>query len=98
MTPQPLITYKKGIDEKMPGADFMSYGISLYHDKKVEHENIILIHGDENLRNHILDLLWRNMPIPVAIQRLVEEVKVEKKRGKEPKYQGYNRTYHRHNR
>jgi hypothetical protein len=44
--------FSKGVDELEEGADFVSYGIT---DGK--HVNRIVIHGDEKLRDLILDAL-----------------------------------------
>lgn len=60
--PRGRITYVKGVDDRVGDAEMVSYGISKMVDGKVEHENIINVHGDDLLRDAIIYLLMTRPP------------------------------------
>lgn len=51
------ITYVKGFDERRHGSDMVTYGIHEVVDGKDNHRNRVEVHGNELLRDWILEML-----------------------------------------
>lgn len=51
------ITYTKGFDERRHGGTMVTYGIHEMVDGKDNHRNRIEVHGNEALRDWILEML-----------------------------------------